>query len=131
MPAHPAQSFYASQLLRTVTIGLGHASAIETVAEVISGTAGSRRILSSAHVWNALWAVTSLAAFAFPCGAAGPWATEPGQCVNQYALVLASGGLNVTTDLGIMVIPVMKVAPLKMSRQGRLAIIGLFSFRIL
>jgi len=75
-----------------------------------------------------LWVITGIGAFAGQCHSPKPWLTAPGRCVNQRALQLYIGIMNIATDVALVVVPIYMVSLL--SNIARLPVIALFSIRI-
>ena len=77
------------------------------------------------------WAVSGVFAIAFQCQLPTPWSSENGKCINQWALYLFLGLLNISTDLALIVIPVVMMWWVQTKSARRLQVMALFASRIL
>ncbi|KAI4672759.1 uncharacterized protein J4E78_001261 [Alternaria triticimaculans] len=50
-----------------------------------------------------------------------------GQCLNKAALYIATGVLNIITDIMVIILPIPMVLRLQMSRERKIMVIGIFS----
>jgi hypothetical protein len=50
-----------------------------------------------------------------------------GQCINKAALYIATGALNIITDVMILVLPIPMLSKLQMARSRKIMLIMLFS----
>ncbi|KAI4623571.1 hypothetical protein J4E80_003382 [Alternaria sp. BMP 0032] len=50
-----------------------------------------------------------------------------GQCLNKGALYIATGVLNIITDIMVIILPIPMVLRLQMSRERKIMVIGIFS----
>jgi rhodopsin domain-containing protein len=74
-----------------------------------------------------LWVITAVPALAAQCDSPKPWLVAPGRCVNQKALYIYVGIINILTDAALIVLPVYLVARIDVA--GRWSIMALFSIR--
>ncbi|KAI9685184.1 MAG: hypothetical protein M1822_004771 [Bathelium mastoideum] len=72
--------------------------------------------------WNLLYAIALVLAVAFECVGKGAIVAAGKQCVDEYAVLVCASVINVTTDIMILVIPIMAIKRLKIEkgRKGRL-----------
>jgi hypothetical protein len=82
------------------------------------------------------WAIAGIVGFAFQCSLPRPWVLGPntalGQetCVDQYALQLGLGAVNVLTDLAIVALPFFMMQNVQVASTKRLMVSALFALRI-
>lgn len=82
------------------------------------------------------WAVAGILGFAFQCSLNRPWVLGPntalGQetCVDQYALQLGLGAVNILTDLAIVALPFFMMQNVQVASTKRWMVSALFALRI-
>lgn len=68
--------------------------------------------------WNLLYAIALVLAVAFECVGKEALVAEGKACVDEYAVLICASVINVTTDLMILVIPIVAIWGLHM-RSGK------------
>ena len=74
-----------------------------------------------------LWVVTAVPALAAQCNSPMPWVVAPGRCVDEKALYIYIGAINVLTDAALIVLPIYLLT--LVSIGGRWTVMALFSIR--
>ncbi|KIX04825.1 uncharacterized protein Z518_05696 [Rhinocladiella mackenziei CBS 650.93] len=125
-----SKSFYASQLGLMAATGLAKASAIQTVA-ALRPHVSVLRACHGLQILNALWIVAGIVALAFQCSLPAPWDFGPERCINQYALVLGLGVINILTDLVIIALPAILMSKVQITNKQRWTVSALFACRVI
>jgi hypothetical protein len=85
---------------------------------------------------SAAWTVAGVFAFAFQCSLPRPWVLGPNSplgpqsCVDQYALQIGVGAINILTDLAIVVLPFFMMQNVQVANTKRWMVSALFALRI-
>ncbi|MCJ1460422.1 hypothetical protein MMC28_010804 [Mycoblastus sanguinarius] len=96
---------------------------------VPSGTRGTSIWWSIWFVfwWNVLYAIALVLAVAFECVGKGALVAEGKQCVDEYAVLICASVINVTTDLMILVIPIVAIWGLHMPAAKKWRLSAVFA----
>ncbi|KAF2230790.1 hypothetical protein EV356DRAFT_508079 [Viridothelium virens] len=81
-------------------------------------------------VITAMWALTSILGLAFQCRLPYPWGSHNWRCVDRISLFRYVGVVNILTDVALIILPTVIVAPLHMPLRKRISILLLFNARI-
>lgn len=81
--------------------------------------------------WNLLYAIALVLAVAFECVGKGALVAAGKQCVDEYAVLICASVINVTTDLMILVIPIVAIWGLHMPAEKKWRILAVFAVGIL
>ncbi len=69
--------------------------------------------------WNLLYAVALVLAVAFECVGKDVLVAQGKQCVDEYAVLISASVINVTTDVIILVIPIIAIWGLHMPSEKK------------
>ena len=81
--------------------------------------------------WNLLYAVVLVLAVAFECVSKATLVAAGKQCVDEYAVLVCASVINVTTDIMILVIPMMAIRGLNMNRGKKRRLYAVFAVGLL
>ena len=75
-----------------------------------------------------MWCVSALLVAIFACRPIAHFWTQslPGRCINVKKFVMVEAGLTIFTDVALLVLPMPMVWVLKISRQQKIALSGIF-----
>lgn len=77
--------------------------------------------------WNCLYAIALVLAVAFECVNKGAIVAEGKQCVDEYAVLICASVINVTTDLLILIIPIVAIWGLHMPAEKKWRLSAVFA----
>lgn len=123
------QAFYASNVLIIPALAAAKAS----ITLLIISIKPSRPVMLSCYVVLgvvAAWMVAGIFAFAFQCSLPTPWALGPDTCVDQYALQIGVGVVNILTDIAIVALPFFMMQNVQVASSKRWIVSALFAIRI-
>ena len=121
---------YSSEILLIASLAFAKAS----ITFLLIAITPQRNVLLACYVLLgvvALWAVTSIFATAFQCDLPRPWDSDPGRCINQQALLVFIGIINIVTDVAVIPISFFLTRNIQVSPFKRWQVIGLFTIRIM
>ncbi|KAG9228438.1 hypothetical protein BJ875DRAFT_500727 [Amylocarpus encephaloides] len=124
------KSTYASSILLVVTLVLTKLSIIS----FIQSLAPSRRTLVFGYCFGGvllLWGLSSLSATLFRCAPPDVWRQSGRRCVESRAFWTAFDALNITTDLVLVVWPVIIISQIQTGLWRRMVVIFCFASRLL
>lgn len=73
--------------------------------------------------------VTGIIALAFQCGLPQPWVLGPQTCIDQYALRIGLGAVDILTDIAVIVLAVFMMRPVQVSASKKAAVVAMFGIR--
>lgn len=120
---------YSSDILLIPTLAFAKASAIFLIVAVNP----QRNVLLACYVLLgvvAFWAVMGIFALAFQCNLPRPWDYDSGRCINQQALLVFVGLINILTDIGVILLSFFLMRNVQVSVSRRWQVVGLFGTRI-
>jgi len=79
----------------------------------------------------AAWTVSTVLALAFQCPLPTPWRLNKDTCIDQRALYLVSGLLNISTDLALVVMPWIMIRWVQTNASRKWQVMSLFGCRII
>ncbi|OAG37286.1 hypothetical protein AYO21_08471 [Fonsecaea monophora] len=121
---------YAAQMLFVITCCFAKASVVSFVMAI----APQRRIQRSCYALLAIisgWTVSGVFAIAFQCKLPQPWIFEDGKCIDQEALSLFLGIVNILTDLALVAIPSAMMWWVQTNTTRKWQVVTLFASRII
>lgn len=127
--ADAEQAFYAANILTIATLGAAKASvillitSIQPLRPVLLGCYGTLGLVGA-------WMIAGVLALAFQCELPTPWNLGPDTCVDQYALNIGLGAVNIVTDLIIVVLAYLMMRTTQVSTSKKWAVVALFGLRI-
>jgi hypothetical protein len=124
-----SKAFYTSNILLIPAL----ASAKASITLLIISIKPSRPVLLCCYgvlAATAAWMVASIFAFAFQCSLPTPWVLGPDTCVDQYALQLGVGVVNILTDIAIVALPFFMMKNVQVASSKRWMVSALFAIRI-
>jgi hypothetical protein len=74
--------------------------------------------------------VAGIFSLAFQCGLPTPWVLGPNTCVDQYALRLSLGVVNIVTDIVIVGLAYWMMHKVQVTAGRRWSVVALFALRI-
>ncbi len=77
-----------------------------------------------------LWTVVGVFSLAFQCSMPTPWVLGPGTCVNQYALRIGLGVIDVLTDLVVIGLAYWMMLKVQVDSGKKWSVVALFALRI-
>jgi hypothetical protein len=129
------QAFYASNILLIGAIGVAKASILLLIISIKP----ARSVLLACYGVlgiSVAWTVAGVLGFAFQCSLPRPWVLGPNSplgtqsCVDQYALQIGVGAVNILTDLAIVVLPFLMMQNVQVANTKRWMVSALFALRI-
>jgi len=129
-----SKAFYASQILRLVVLTLTKVSYMFVFMRLISTSSEKLRHMRSIFLFLLalflVWGVGSAFAYIFQCRLPSPWEFQNNTCVDQAALYYVTGVFNIASDFIIILMPAIIVFNVRLKRNERMVIIGIFGTRI-
>jgi hypothetical protein len=122
--------FYSSEILLIASLAFAKASVTLLIAVINL----QRNVSLACYVLLgvvALWAVTGIFALAFQCDLPRPWDSDPGRCINQQALLVFIGIMNILTDVAIILLSFFLMRNVQVSTFKLWQVVGLFATRIM
>jgi hypothetical protein len=77
----------------------------------------------------AAWMIAGVLALAFQCGLPKPWVLGPQTCIDQYALRIGLGAVDVVTDLAVIALAFFMMRPVQVSASKKAAVVAMFGIR--
>jgi len=124
------QFFYAAQILLIASLGFTKAAVTHFIA-VLSVEKSVILMCRGLLAVIATWAVSGIVALAFQCDVPSPWLSRPGQCLNQQALYIFLGVVNIITDLAVITLSIALMWNVQTALRTRWQVIVLFAIRIM
>ncbi|KIW90904.1 uncharacterized protein Z519_08687 [Cladophialophora bantiana CBS 173.52] len=121
---------YAAQILFVVACAFAKASAVSFILAI----APQMRLQQSSYALLGVvscWAVSAVLALAFQCQLSHPWLFEEGKCIDQEALFLFIGIVNILTDLALVAIPSAMMWWVQTNTGRKWQVVALFASRII
>ncbi|OQV09638.1 hypothetical protein CLAIMM_13739 [Cladophialophora immunda] len=121
---------YAAQMLFIVACAFAKASVLSFIMTI----APQMRIQRSSYALLAViacWAISRVIAVAFRCQLPQPWLFEEQKCINQEALSLFVGVVNILTDLALIAIPSAMMWWVQTNTSKKWQVVALFASRII
>ncbi|KAI0176026.1 hypothetical protein GGR52DRAFT_342075 [Hypoxylon sp. FL1284] len=81
-------------------------------------------------IFTILWGISDILSVSFQCGARVPMRVLNDKCVNERAIFLSHGVINIVTDSVLMLLPVFVVWTVQIPLKQKLTVLGLFWTRI-
>ena len=130
------QAFYASNILLIIAL----AGAKASVTLLIVSIKPARPVLLACYGVlgvTAVWMVAAIFTFAFQCSLPRPWVMGPDtalgsqSCVDQFAMQIGTGAINILTDLAIVTLPFFMMKTVQVANSKRWMVSALFALRIM
>ena len=123
------QAFYASNILMIAALAGAKASvtlliiSIKPLRPVMLASYGLLGVVAA-------WMVAGILALAFQCSLPMPWRLGPDTCVDQYAVQLALGAVNIITHFAIVVLALLMMRSVQVASSKKWTVVALFALRI-
>ena len=127
--AKTLQAYYASNML---TVG-ALAGAKASITLLIVSIRPYRPVRLACYGFLGVvgaWTVAGVVALAFQCDLPKPWVLGPQTCIDQYALQLGLGVVNIITDLAIIVLAFSMMWTVQVSTSRKSTVVALFGLRV-
>lgn len=124
-----SKAIYATRVLALPTLALAKTS----TSLLITGIRPPRPIQIAGYIIlgiTNIWALGATLALIFQCSLPDVWAYKS-QCINQWALYLSNVIWNVTTDLALILLPIVLMHNVQVSSEKRWVVNALFGSRII
>lgn len=127
--AHYSKAVYASQILKIIIYYLAKLS-LALVFVRLTPVKRMRRILWPFILFLTLWTGAAIITHAVQCPLPKPWDLTANGCLNQEALYLTYGNINILTDIVIILLPVAILWDVQIKSSQKRAICSVFVIRI-
>ena len=124
------QDVYAAEMLFVIANAFAKASLVCFIMAI----SPQRRIKLASYTMLAIiagWAIAGVFALAFQCDLPHPWLFEQGKCINQEALSIFIGVVNILTDVALIAIPWAMMWWVQTSTAKKWQVMVLFGTRIM
>ncbi|KAI2610542.1 hypothetical protein GGR54DRAFT_643375 [Hypoxylon sp. NC1633] len=81
-------------------------------------------------IFIVLWGLSDVFSVSFRCGARVPMSASDSMCVNERAVALSHGIINILTDWVLMMLPLLVIWTVQIPMTQKLTVLGLFWTRI-
>jgi hypothetical protein len=73
--------------------------------------------------------IAAVLALAFQCELPKPWVLGPQTCINQYALRIGLGAVDIVTDFAVIGLAFFMMRPVQVSSRKKAAVVAMFGLR--
>jgi hypothetical protein len=78
----------------------------------------------------AVWMIAGIFSLAFQCEVPQPWVLGPDTCVDQFALRIGLGVVNMVTDVAVVVLAFFMMYSVQTTASKKYSVVALFGLRI-
>ncbi|EXJ86565.1 hypothetical protein A1O3_03518 [Capronia epimyces CBS 606.96] len=119
---------YAWNILYIISLSLGKGSTLSLLLALAPSKSYRIPMLAVGSVVG-LWTLTSILGSAFQCELPHPYLVTTGKCFGQNGFWIATGVVDIVTDVALMALPTYLVYNLQLQKQKKMAVCFAFSFR--
>ncbi|KAI2472244.1 hypothetical protein F4781DRAFT_9034 [Annulohypoxylon bovei var. microspora] len=124
------RSILASEILSIFIFVLSKLSLVILVGRITPSNT-MKAALNWFAIFTILWGLSDIFSVSFQCGFGVPMRALDDTCVNERALVVSHGIINILTDCVLMIFPVFAVWTVQIKTKQKLTVMGLFCTRLI
>ncbi|EZF21887.1 hypothetical protein H112_05061 [Trichophyton rubrum D6] len=123
------QDVFASSIMYILAISLAKLSTLSFIERVVPANK-YRGVIKGSLIFLLAWTVISIIVYGLQCGVSAPWdPRSTAKCFNIVAFWSAATGIDVFTDLCLIVVPGWILWDLQMNKIQKRIVFGVFSSR--